>query len=54
MFRCLGVQVFTCQDISENQKGGDPGGGPKMAKISGGVKIQDFGPPLRPKSASNS
>ena len=22
---------------------------PKMAKISGGVKIQDFGPPLRPK-----
>ena len=20
-----------------------------MAKISGGVKIQDFGPPLRPK-----
>ena len=24
-------------------------GGPKMAKISGGVKNQDFGPPLRPK-----
>ncbi len=58
--------MFTCHDISENQKG-DQGGGPKMAKISGGVKpdifkraaqkwpkfrggvkIQDFGPPLRP------
>ncbi len=52
--------MFTCHD--------DQGGGPKMAKISGGVKpdifkraaqkwpkisggvkIQDFGPPLRPK-----
>ena len=44
MFRVF--QVFTCHDISENQKG-DQGGGPKMAKISGGVKIQDFGPPQK-------
>ena len=57
MFRCLGVwvfgclgvwglgvqgvQVFTCHDISEDQKG-DQGGGPKMAKISGGVKPDIF------------
>ena len=27
---------------------------PKMAKILGGVKFQHFGPPLRPKNASNS
>ena len=28
-------------------------GGPKMAKISGGVKFQHFGLSLRPKNASN-
>ena len=33
--------MFTCHDISENQKG-DQGGGPKMAKISGGVKPDIF------------
>ena len=40
--------MFTCHDISEDEKG-DQGGGPKMAKISGGVKNQDFVPLLRPK-----
>ena len=40
---------FPCHDISEGQKG-DQGGRPKMAKISCGVKILDFGPPLRPKA----
>ena len=35
-FRCLRVH-----DISEDQKG-DQGGGPKMAKISGGVKPDIF------------
>ena len=33
--------MFTCHDISENQKG-DQGRGPKMAKISGGVKPDIF------------
>ena len=46
VFRFLGVlvfrvfrvfRVFTCHDISENQKG-DQGGGPKLTKISGEVK----------------
>ena len=33
--------MFTCHEISEDQKG-DQGGGPKMAKISGGVKPDIF------------
>ena len=41
VFMCFGVlvfvQVFTCHDISEDQKG-DQGGGPKMAQIEHGVK----------------
>ena len=37
VFKCSSVQVFTCREISKDQKG-DQGGGQKMAKISGGVK----------------
>ena len=33
--------MFTCHDISEDHQG-DQGGGPKMAKISGGVKPDIF------------
>ena len=40
--------MFRVIDIFEGQKG-DQGGGPKMAKILGGVKFQHFGPPLWPK-----
>ena len=43
-------RVFTCHDISENQKG-DQGGGPKMAKISGGVKPDII--KRRPKNGQN-
>ena len=48
MFRCFGVSVFGLMTFGKDQKG-DQGGGPKMAKISGGAKFQHFGPPLRPK-----
>ena len=37
--------MFTCHDISENQKG-DQGGGPKMAKISASLRG-------RPKNGQN-
>ena len=40
--------MFKVNDILEGQEG-DQGGGPKMAKILGGVKFQHVGPPLRPK-----
>ena len=43
-----GVLVFKINDISESQES-DQRRGPKLAKISGGVKIQDFGPPLSAK-----
>ena len=39
---------FRVDDIWQGQRG-DRGGGPKMAKFSGGVKFQHFGPPLWPK-----
>ena len=42
VFTCSGVQVFRVDDILEGQKG-DHGGGPKMAKILGGVKFQHVG-----------
>ena len=59
MFRCSGVQVFRCSGVQVCRclvcsgclgcLKGDQGGGPKMAKILGGVKIQRFGLPFRPK-----
>ena len=53
---CLGARVLVCRgvkdlvlnDILDGQKG-DQGGGQKMAKILGGVKFQQFRPPLRPR-----
>ena len=40
--------MFRLMTFGKDQKG-DQGGAQKMAKILGGVKNQDFGPPLRPK-----
>ncbi len=60
VFKCSRVMTF--RKDQKGDQGGGPKmakmGGVKpdifkraaqMAKISGGVKIQDFGPPLRPK-----
>ena len=46
-FRC--VQVCSGLLPFLKVKKGNQGGGPKMAKILGGVKFQHFGPPLRSK-----
>ena len=42
VFRVFWVLVFKVNDILEGQKGDQGGEGPKMAKISGGVKPDIF------------